>query len=409
MRQVVVTGMGCVSALGCGTAESWSNIVSGGGGLARASVALEGHAARRVESVVGMVAAPTADLLVGRLGKRAVSGLDPFAQFAALATLEALDDAGLSAGDPALREAAILYGNASGGNVAIEAGYERIFAGSDSVHPLTVPRCMSSAATSSLSMLFGVRGLCYALSSACASSAHAISEGMHLIRSGRADLVLVGGSDASLTYGLLQSWRALQAISAEACRPFSADRDGTVIGEGAATLILEARDHASARGATIRCEILGAGFSSDAGHLTQPDVNSAARAMRRAHDDAGVPLDAPLLISSHGTGTLLNDRAEAAALRLTYGANLGGSKVIATKSAHGHMLGATGAIEMILAILALEHRVAPPLRGFTAHDADSRDLPLALQLEPFDTDLAMSMSLAFGGLNCALLARRWSG
>lgn len=408
MRQVVVTGMGCVSALGCGIAETWSNVVTGGGGLGSAAIALDGDATRLFEGPVGKVAAPTAELLAHHLGRKAVASLDPFAQFAVLATLEALDNAGLEAGHPILNEAAILYGSASGGNASIEAGYERVFSGEDSVHPLTIPRYMNSAAASSLSMLFGIRGLCLAMSSACASSAHAISEGMHLIRAGRADLVIVGGSDASLTYGSLQCWRALQAISSEGCKPFSADRKGTVIGEGAATLILEDREHAQSRGATIRAEIVGSGYSSDAGHLTQPDIESAARAIRRTHEDAGIPFDVPLLISSHGTGTILNDRAEAAAFRMVYGTNLDRSTLIATKSAHGHMLGATGAMELVLALLGLQNRLAPPVRGFTGYDADSSALPLALHLQPIETDLTMSVSLAFGGLNCALLARRWA-
>jgi nodulation protein E len=397
--------MGCVSGLGVGVSSTWDALL--GGETAARPVEICGeNLPSLVFRGVAAPASPAVDAaLVAKFGRRQSFSVDRFAALASLATAEALEDAGLSVGDPQLSSAAIIYGSASGGNASIEAGYQRLFDDRNpSIHPLTIPKYMSSAAASHLSVVFRVRGPCHAISSACASSAHAIEEGMHFIRNGRAEIVVVGGSDASLTYGSMQGWRALNAISDDACRPFSQGRTGTVIGEGAATLVLEAESSARARGAPIYAEVVGAGSSSDARHLTQPDAEGAAAAIRAAYRDAEIAGDAPCVISAHGTGTLLNDRSEAVAMRTFFGANLSKSKVMATKSSHGHLLGAAGALEFLIAILALRARKVPPVLGFLGADPEC-DLPLALELAKFDAEFALSTSFAFGGLNCALLAR----
>ena len=270
---------------------------------------------------------------------------------------------------------------------------------------MTIPRFMNSAAISHLSMLFGVRGHTLAISSACASSAHAIGEAMHAIRAGRASVAITGGSDASLTFGSLQGWKALQAMAPDACRPFSLDRKGLVLGEGAATLILEDEAHARDRGARILAEVAGSGSTADARHITQPDAENAAAAIAAAHTDAGIGDDSSLLISAHGTGTRLNDRSEAAALRIAYTKSLVRHRIIATKSAHGHMLGASGAMEFLIAILALNQGVAPPILGYLGPDPEC-DLPLVLSPEPIRCEAAVSASFAFGGLNCVLIAKK---
>ena len=405
MNRVAVTGMGCVSALGRDAPEAWSNAIDGRCGAQLETFAVEGPAGMQTSAVVAALKHDPLPALSARFGRKSISGVDRFANFGAAATAEALDDAGLSIGDAQLQAAAILYGVCSGGLTAIEAAYERMFAlGHTNPHPLTVPRLMVSAPASHISMLFGVKGLCLSLASACASSAHAIAEGMYLIRSGRAQTVIVGGSDASLTYGALQSWRALQATSEVACRPFSKGRDGTILGEGAATLILEDEQAARKRGARIYCVLAGAGASSDASHMTQPNAESAAAAVRAAHLEAGLPLETPLLISSHGTGTALNDRVETQVFRQVYGEHLNASRVMATKSAHGHMLGAGGAMELVLAILALLKQEAIPILNFLEPDPQC-DLPLVLNREPIDFDAVLSTSFAFGGLNSAIIAK----
>ena len=409
MNKVVITGMGCVSGLGSNLASAWDAAIAGQGGIRPIKRYAEGQQDLAFEGIGAPTLADALTPLRARFSEKQISGVDPFSAFGAAATLEALTDAGLAGDKAALSEAAILYGSASGGNASIEAGYTRMFYERlPSVHPMTIPRYMSSAAVSHISMLFGIRGHALAVSSACSSSAHAIGEAMHIIRSGRAVIAVTGGSDASLTFGSLQGWKALQAMASDACRPFSIDRKGMVIGEGAASLVLEEEAHARARGARIYAELAGYGSTADAGHITQPDAERAAAAIKAAHRDAGLSEDAPILYSAHGTGTRLNDRAESTALRLAYAGSLSRHRVIATKSAHGHMLGATGAMELLIGIRALNAQKTPPILNYLGPDPEC-DLPLALAAEPFACEALVSSSFAFGGLNCVLIAKRYGG
>ncbi len=404
MRKVVVTGMGCVSGLGANKTTTWDSLAAGKSAIRPVSVSPQGQ---RELSFAGAAAPAVTDALENLAARYEDKQLnvDLFSNFAAAATLEALEDSGVWGDAAKLSEAAIIYGSASGGNAAMEAGYLRLFLSRlNNVHPLTIPRLMNSAAASHLSMLFGIRGHCLAIASACASSAHAIGEAMHFIRSGRSSIVITGGSDASLTFGSLQGWKALQAMAPDMCRPFSIDRKGMVLGEGAATLILEDEEHALKRGARIYAEVAGAGSTSDAAHLTQPNAERAAAAIRAAHADAQLDEDAPILFSAHGTGTRLNDRSEASAFRLAYPSRSSRHVVIATKSAHGHMLGATGAMEFVIAILALTKKLAPPILGFLGPDPEC-DLPLALEPVKLSCHAAVSASFAFGGLNSVLIAK----
>jgi nodulation protein E len=406
VKKVVVTGMGCVSGLGSDRASAWKTLMAGDGGIRPVVKFAQGQDAMSFEGLGASVPPDAAKTLNAHFTEKQLSGVDPFSTFAAAATLEAVEDAGLWQPGRGLNEAAIIYGSASGGNLAVEAGYVRMFLqGMSNVHPMTIPRCMSSASVAHLSMLFGIRGHSLAVASACSSSAHAIGEAMHLIRAGRASVVVTGGSEASLTFGSLHSWKALQAMAPDACRPFSIDRKGMVLGEGAATLILEEEEHALARGAHIHAEMAGCGSTSDASHITQPDAESAAAAIRAAHKDAGLSGDAPVLISAHGTGTRLNDRSEALALRMAYPSSLCRHRVIATKSAHGHMLGATGAMEFLIAIEALNAQMAPPILGYLGPDPEC-DLPLVLAPESIACEAIVSASFAFGGLNCVLIAKK---
>jgi len=404
VREVVVTGMGCVSGLGRDKASTWENLIAGKSAIRATTIIPEGQRELSFSGVAAPAVTDALNDLAARYDDRQLN-VDLFSNFAAAATLEALQDAGIYGDEAKLSDAAIIYGSASGGNSAMEAGYLRLFFSRlSNVHPMTIPRLMASAGASHLSMLFGIRGHCLAISSACASSAHAIGEAMHFIRSGRSPIVITGGSDASLTFGALQGWKALQAMAPDMCRPFSIDRKGMVLGEGAATLVLEEKEHALRRGAHIYAEVAGAGSTSDAAHLTQPNAERAAAAIRAAHKDAEIGEDTPVLFSAHGTGTRLNDRSEAAALRLVYPSSLSRNVVIATKSAHGHMLGATGAMEFLIAILALSRKLAPPILGFLGSDPEC-DLPLALAPMPLNCQTAVSASFAFGGLNSVLIAK----
>jgi nodulation protein E len=405
-KRVVITGMGCVSGLGADVASTWRNLAEGKGAIRAMTKDAEGGPGFALD-IVGAPAIPDAFSELGKhFNEKQIAAVDLFSNFAAAPTLEALKNAGLLAEKKILDKTAIIYGSASGGNASIEIAYRRVFDQKlPNIHPMSIPRYMNSASVSHLSMLFGIRGHCLAVSSACASSAHAIAEAMYFIRSGRAKVVVTGGSDASLTYASLLGWKALQAMAPDSCRPFSQDRKGMVIGEGGATLVLEDEEHAKARGAPILAEVAGAGSTADARHITQPDPENAAAAILEAHADAGIGTDMQILYSAHGTGTRLNDKAETIAIKTAYPKTLGKVRVIATKSAHGHMLGGTGAMEFMIGILAMREGIAPPILNYLGPDPEC-DLPLALKAEPFACDTVVSSSFAFGGLNSVLIGRR---
>lgn len=405
--RVAVTGLGCISALGQGVPTNWSKLKDGVCGIIPLSRRHPDAERLLQEGPAAMIDGVDTSAAEAYAGRKITAQLDPVAAYAVVATHEALADAGLIAEPAILANAAIVYGGASGGNATLEDGYVRILLkGQSSVHPLTIPKTMSSAAVSQLSMIFGVKGVAFAISSACASSAHAIAEAGYMIRAGRTKVAIAGGCDASLNFGSWYCWLALQAMASDTCRPFSIDRKGMVLGEGAATVVLEDLDHARARGATIYAEIIGAGGSSDAGHMTAPSAEGASAAVRGAYAEAGIAADTPVIVSAHGTGTPLNDKTETEVMRGILGGDLGRHRVIATKSAHGHLLGAGGAIEFLLGVLALRDGVAPPIQNYLGPDPEC-DLPLVLgKAEAFEAEALVSNSFAFGGLNSVLIARR---
>ncbi len=404
--RVAITGMGCVSGLGQGMAAMWTGLTDGVGGIRTLSRRFDDDPRFLVEGPAAFIEMLDGTAVEAFAGRKVMAQLDPVAAYGLVATHEALEGAGLLGETALLNEAAILYGGASGGNTTVEQSYGRLFLkGQAGVHPLTIPRMMSSAAASQISMLYGVRGLAFGIASACASSAHAIGEAMHMVRAGRAKVVIAGGADASLTFGSWIAWKAVRAMAPDACRPFSAGRQGMVLGEGAATVVVEDLEHARARGATIHAELIGAGASSDAFDLTQPDGEGAMKAMNQAYEDAGVGPDQPCLISSHGTGTPLNDKTEAKALRALFGERIARHTVIATKSAHGHLIGAGGAIEFVAGLRALRAGLAPQVLNYLGPDPDC-DLPLALGArQPIGCEVLVSNAFAFGGLNSVLIAR----
>jgi nodulation protein E len=252
-------------------------------------------------------------------------------------------------------------------------------------------------------MAFEIKGPVFATSSACASSAHAIAQGAALIAMGQVDCALVGGSEAVSTAGSVRAWEAIRAMSPVTCRPFSADRDGMVLGEGGAVLMLEAWDHAVARGATLLGELVGWGMSSDAFHITQPSPEGQARAMRQAATQAGALDRDDILISAHGTGTPLNDAAETQSLVEVFGERARTLPVIATKSAHGHLIGGSAALQAVIGLRALAKGLAPPIQNFNQRDP-ACDLNLVLgQAQPIVSRLLLQNAFAFGGLNVALM------
>jgi nodulation protein E len=405
MKRVVITGMGSISGLGQGVEPSWATAIAGEIGVRHLKRVYQD--AYEYEGPAANVQAVDTGAIEERFGQKALAHLDPMSTFASVATFEALQQAGLI-GHAVLEDGAVvIYGVGSGGMQTIEDNYHRLFdKKATSVHPLSIPKFMSSAASSQISLLFGIKGLAYNIASACASSAHAVAEGMHMIRAGRAEVAVVGGAEAVITYGSWLGWKAVRAMSGTACRPFSIGRDGMVLGEGAATLLLESEEHARARGAQILGEVSGAGASSDAFHITQPQGEGAEKAIRAALADASLGIDTPVLISAHGTGTEMNDKTEAGALNAVFGEHMAQNRVIATKSQHGHLFGGAGAIELILGVLAIERGMAPPVLNYLGPDPQC-DVPLVLgEAARIDYAALVSNSFAFGGLNSVLVVKR---
>jgi nodulation protein E len=397
--------MGAVSALGTTLEAAWQAALAGRGGIALHLVGGSEYGPPGQEIMLARVAAGYDEGLDERLGRPLCGGLDPFARMALAAALEALDQAGLR-DDPVLDErTAVIFGHGLGGLETLELAYERFFGQrTPRLHPATVPKVMLSAAASAVAMAFGVHGPVFATSSACASSAHAIAQAAVMIASGQVDVALAGGSEAIATPGCLRSWEAIRAMSPTGCRPFSKDRDGMVLGEGGAALVLEDWDHANARGAAILAEFLGAGMSSDSFHITQPSPQGQARAIRQACIQAGVlGRDDEILVSAHGTGTPLNDAAETLALVEVFGERARQYPVIATKSGHGHVIGGSAALQATLGLKALAAGLAPPILGYAARD-ENCDLNVVVGApRPISAGHLLQNAFAFGGLNAVMV------
>lgn len=402
-RRIAVTGLGAVSALGFGAQANWQAAREGRSGIAAHRFDGGPHAPEPVTLPAALTPDGYAAALESRLGRKVSGGLDRFALLGLCAAFEALDQAGLIE-HPALgQRTAIVLGHGQGGQETLEKSYERFFGlKSQRMHPATVPKIMVSGGVSAVAMQFGVHGPTFATSSACASSAHAIVQGAGLIQTGLADVAIVGGSEAIATAGCMSGWQAIQALASETCRPFSRDRDGMVMGDGGAVLILEAMDHARARGAEVLGEFLGAGMTSDAFHITQPSLDGTAGAMRQAVANAGLADADEVLISAHGTGTPLNDRNEAASIHAVFGERARRHPVIATKSAHGHLIGGSAALQAVIALQALQAGLAPPVLNHTEPDPEC-DVDVVLgQVRPIRARHALVNAFAFGGLNVSM-------
>ena len=397
MRRVVITGAGTVNALArdvAGTLQAFRDGRCGIGPLQFRDV--ERLGIRIGAQVHGWQ--PEAEF-----APSALPLYDRFTQFAVFAAREAVAAAGLH-GDLGQRAGCIL-GSAAGGIGTWEDSYRAVFAeGRNRVSPLVVPRLMHNAAASHLSMIHGVRGPVFTVASACASANHAMGLALQMIRSGAADVMLTGGSEASLCFGGVKAWEGLRVLAPDACRPFSAGRRGMVMGEGAAVLVFEAEDHAQARGATVLAEVAGFGMAADAGDIVAPSVEGAARAMMLALADAGMDPREVGYINAHGTGTAANDRAECAAVRAVFGDDA--PLISSTKAMHGHAIGATGALEALACLMALREGLVAPTIGFQAADPDCALDVVANVARPARVEAALSNAFAFGGLNAVVAFRR---
>ena len=403
-RRIAVTGIGIISSLGLNLEENWNALREGRSGIAP----LQGIDYHKLVLRFQNGAQVRNFDATKHFEPGKEDYIDRFAQFSVVAARDALRDSGLHL-TPELRErCAIVCGSAVGGQSAIEVGFEDLYVtGRGRVHPLTIPKTMSNAGASHISMDLKLSGPTYTVSTACSSANHAIGQAFRLVREGDADLAVTGGSEAMFTIGMLKAWEAMRVISPDTCRPFSKDRRGMILGEGGAMMILEPLDAARARGARIYGEICGFGMSSDANHLTQPTVEGPARAMRDALGMAGLAPEQVGYINAHGTGTPGNDPVETRAIRAVFGAHADKLAVSSTKSMHGHALGAAGAIEAVATILALRDGILPPTANFTVADpeCDLDYIPNKARVQ--QVEAALSNSFAFGGLNAVLAFRSY--
>jgi nodulation protein E len=403
MRRVAVTGIGVVSAFGDTFGDFWTG-VAGGSSAIRPITSVPPGALRFPNAAEAAGFDPTR-----YFDEKEILYLDRFAQFAAVAAREAVASARLGAplGDaPWGDRAAIVTGCCTGGQSTEDDNFHALYAGNQRVSPVTIPRVMGNAGASRISREFGITGPVYTVSTACSSSNHAIGQAFWMVRSGAVDLALAGGSEAPFSLGFLKSWEAMRVVAPDTCRPFSLDRRGLILGEGAAMLVLEPLEAARARGAQVWGELAGFGMSSDAHHLTQPLAEGAARAMRAALVDAGAPPEAIGYINAHGTGTTANDATETEAIRAVFGNHANRLLVSSTKSMHGHALGAAGALEAAATLAALRGGIIPPTANFTAPDPACDLDVVPNHSRSAEVEWAMSNSFAFGGLNAVLVFRR---
>jgi len=401
---VEVTGRGVVSSAGLTVPEFTQTILSG-------------------QCLIGDISDIAADIrftkgaairnfdAAAHFDEKTLGVLDRFSQFAAVAARGALAEAGLLEGG--LLEAgtdreriAVIVGTANGGGDILMEGYGRLYKEDRKPRPLTIPMSMASAPASRIAKELGARGPVFGVSSACASSNHAIITGMMLIRAGLIDVAVVGGTDSCFYESYLKVWDVLRAVSSETCRPFSTGRKGLIIGEGAGILVLERAGRAAARGAKVIARLAGGGMSSDAGDLIAPDSSGMARAMRAALVDAGLEPDAIGYINAHGTGTVANDRAESSAINDVFGGNRDKISVSSTKSIIGHAMGASGALEAVATLAALETGMIPPTVNFISADPDCDVDATPNEARKRAVDVAVSNSFAFGGLNVSLAFAR---
>lgn len=404
--RVAVTGLGLVSPFGDDAQDFFARLMRG-----ESAVRLYRH-----PSSPSPLAQPAAVCEqfdpVAAIGRALTNSTDRYSQFGIAAAFAAWADAGLPREGGDSDEFGVSWGTAVGGTLTFEKGYKDIYVdGRQRVAPLSVVQAMNNAAASHIAIALGLGSACLTYSVACASSTVAVGEAFRRIRSGESKLVVAGGSEAPLSLSVMRAWEAMRVVAEgdeetawRACRPFAAGRSGLVLGEGGAALVLEDWDHAVARGARIYCEVTGYGQSCDHAHLVRPDVRGQVRAMRAALAEAGLAVEAIGYVNAHGTATREGDPTEVEALRTVFGEHAADLLVSATKSMHGHLLGAAGAVEALITVLALARRAVPP----TAHLAEVAPDCTGVHhiqgqgMEDVSLAAALSNSFAFGGSNAVL-------
>ena len=402
-HRVVVTGWGVLSSIGHTAEAYWANLSKGVCGIAPAVTIPTDQLAQKVVAEVK-------DYDPRKyFDERQASPMDRVAQFGVIAAREAIAHSGLTFDDELSEHTATIIGCGVGGQSTQDENYKRLYGDkAKRLHPLTIPKLMVNAPASQISMICGLRGPAFVVASACASATHAIGLAFQMVRSGQVSVAVTGGAEACIAFGTMKGWEALRVLAPDTCRPFSRDRKGLVIGEGAAAIVIESLDHARKRSANILGEIVGFGMSADAGDLLSPDAGGMTRAIRAALADGGLSAADIAYVNAHGTGTAANDETETQALKLSFGEHAKKLVMSSNKSMIGHALGAAGALELVATLMTIREGIVPPTINYLGPDPVCDIDCVPNEARTMRVDAAISNSFAFGGLNAVLAVRRFA-
>ena len=401
MKRVVITGAGTINALGKNVPDTMEAMKEGRCGISDLDF-------RDVERLSIRIGGQVKDYdPEQKFNRQQISLYDRFTQFTLLAADEAMQQSGLTLTGELAAKSGVVLGTAGGGVSTWDDNYRSVYEdGKNRVHPFVVPKLMNNAAASHVSMAYNLKGPSFTVSTACASSNHAMAQAFQMVRSGMAPVMLTGGSESMLCFGGVKAWEGLRVMSRDACRPFSANRNGMVQGEGAGIFVFEEFEHAKSRGADILAEVVGFAMTSDASDIVMPSKQGAARAIKGALQDARLNPEVVGYVNAHGTGTAANDRTECAAVADAFGAHADNLMMSSTKSMHGHLIGGTGAVELLACIMALRDGVVAPTIGYEEYDPDCNLDVVPNEARDADVSVAISNAFAFGGLNAVIALKR---
>ena len=401
MRRVVITGAGTINPLGHSVAATFEAMREGRCGIGPLDIR---DVDRLSIKIGGQVKDYAAD---DRFNRQQQALYDRFTQFTMIAAKEAIEQSGLEFADDLSAEAGVVLGTSGGGLTTQDENYRAVYEeGKNRVHPFIVPKLMNNAAASHVSMTWNLKGPSFTVATACASSNHAMGQAFWLVRNGAARAMITGGSESMLCFGGVKAWEGLRVMSRDACRPFSANRNGMVQGEGAGVFVFEEYEHAKARGANILCEIVGFSMTADASDIVMPSQQGASRAIAGALRDARIDASEVEYINAHGTGTAANDKTECAAVANVFGRHADKVMISSTKSMHGHLIGGTGAVELLACIMALREGIIAPTINYNEPDPDCALNVVPNEAQTADVKATLSNAFAFGGLNAVLALRR---
>ncbi|MEN8894660.1 MAG: beta-ketoacyl-[acyl-carrier-protein] synthase family protein [Yoonia sp.] len=400
-RRVVITGAGTINPLGHDVDTTFDAIKNGRCGIRPLDI-------RDVDRLAIQIGGQVQNYCETQyFNRQQIALYDRFTQFTLLAARQAIEQSGLSFNGDLADHSGVILGTSGGGLNTQDENYRAVYEeGKNRVHPFIVPKLMNNAAVSQVSMEFNLRGPSFTVATACASSNHAMGQAFNMVRSGMASVMVTGGSESMLCFGGIKAWEGLRVMSRDACRPFSATRSGMVQGEGAGIFVFEDYDHAVARGADILCEVAGFAMSSDASDIVMPSKQGAARAISGAMENAKIaPADVGY-INAHGTGTAANDKTECAAVADVFGPHADKLMISSTKSMHGHLIGGTGAVELLACIMALRDGVIAPTIGYEEPDPECALDVVPNTARDASVDVVLSNAFAFGGLNAVIALRK---